>query len=118
MSRWVFGLLRALFPRAFRDAFGSEMREVFAAQLRDARARGTRSVVALWARTIAGMLSAAWDERRDSRRPGARIGPILRWDDLRHAVRRLASARGFTFTAVATLALCLSANLTIFAVVH
>jgi predicted permease len=37
--------------------------------------------------------------------------------NLRHALRQLAKTPGFTATAVATLALCLGANLTIFAVV-
>ena len=37
--------------------------------------------------------------------------------DLRHAVRRLARERGFTATVLLTLALCIGANVAIFAVV-
>lgn len=36
---------------------------------------------------------------------------------LKHAFRQLIKSPGFTFTALATLAICLGANLTIFAVI-
>jgi predicted permease len=114
----LFLLLRALMPRALRDAFGDEMVQVFAAQLREARSRGPRSVISLWRRTIPGMVSAAWRERRGTPRRRIDFPPLLRWADVRHAARRLAAARGFTVTAVVTLALCIAANLTIFAVVN
>jgi putative ABC transport system permease protein len=112
-------LLTALFPRAFRDAFGDEMREVFAAQLRAARASGGQVAVwRLYARTASGMLAAAWHERRDGRTRSPRRGSVFSAGDLRHAVRRLAAARGFTAAVAGTLALCMAANLTIFAVCY
>ena len=40
------------------------------------------------------------------------------WQDLRHAVRGLRHDRGFTLAAVATLSLCLAANIAMFAVVN
>jgi putative ABC transport system permease protein len=69
----------------------------------------------LWARTITGMLCAAWYERRGGTRPAR--GPLVQWADLRYTIRRLATARGFAFAVVATLAICIGANLTIFAAV-
>jgi hypothetical protein len=119
MSDALFLLLLALFPRAFRDAFGEEMREVFAAQVRAARASGGRREAArLWRRTVIGMIGAAWRERRDSRTRSPRGGSVFGASDLRHAVRRLAAAPGFTAAVVGTLALCMAANLTIFAVCY
>jgi predicted permease len=113
----IMRLLIALFPRAFRHAFGGEMREVFDAQLRAARATGGRAAVCrLYARTTTGMIAAAWRERRATRTP--RRGPLVEWTDLRHTLRRLAATPGFTFAVIGTLALCMAANLTIFAAVH
>ena len=111
----LFEILLALFPRGFRDAFGDEMRTVFEAQRRAARAQGLRAVIALWARTIAGMTGAAWRERRPARPPRR---PLVEWTDVRYTVRRLAATPGFTLAAIGTLALCIGANLTIFAAVH
>jgi predicted permease len=114
----LFLLLLALFPRAFRDAFGREMGEVFAAQRRAARTGGGRAAVArLWARTIIGMTAAAWRERAASPSRAPESGPILQSRDLRYTMRRLTASPGFTATVIGTLALCMSANLTIFAVV-
>ncbi|HYT74168.1 MAG TPA: hypothetical protein VEL79_05430, partial [Vicinamibacterales bacterium] len=116
-SGWFFVVLLAVFPRPFRDAFGQEMREVFAAQVRAARASGGRTAVArLWMRTIGGMISAAWREHRTGER-APRGGSAFRTSDVRYALRRLAAAPGFTATVIGTLALCMGANLTIFAVV-
>ena len=113
----IFNILLALFPRPFRNAFGEEMREVFTAQLRAARASGGWTAVArLWMRTIGGMVSAAWREHRARERSAPRA-PAFQTSDIRYAVRRLTAAPGFTATVVGTLALCMGANLTIFAVV-
>jgi putative ABC transport system permease protein len=61
----VFNLLLRLYPRAFRDAFGDEMRRLFVDQLHTARNQGLRATAALWMRTVSGMTTAAWRERRD-----------------------------------------------------
>ena len=98
----LFRLLLALFPRAFRDAFGAEMREVFIAQRRAARAGGIPAVLRLYGRTSAGMISAAWRERRERKIQVRRSGGVLRASDLRYALRRLAAAPGFTAAYTAT----------------
>jgi predicted permease len=112
----LFRLLLLLFPAAFRAAFGEEMGQVFAAQREEARTAGIAATIRLWLRTARGMTTAAWHERRASR--GPRRGPIVEWTDLRYTVRRLRATPGFTVAVVATLAVCLGANLTIFAAVH
>jgi predicted permease len=111
----LFRVLLSLFPREFRDAFGPEMGEVFAAQHRVAADAGRAATGRLWARTVTGMLRAAWHERRDGTRHD--VAPLIQWADLRYTIRRLAVARGFAFAVVATLAICIGANLTIFAAV-
>ena len=112
----LFRLLLLLFPATFRAAFSEEMRQVFAAQRQEARTAGLTATLRLWRRTIQGITAAAWHERRESR--GPRRGPIVEWTDLRYTVRRLRATPGFTLAVVATLAVCLGANLTIFAAVH
>ncbi len=66
------------------------------------------------ARLAIGSLDRAKEECRDLREVPI-VEPV--WRDLRHAVRSLRRTPGFVAVAVATLALCLGANLTIFAVV-
>ena len=112
----LFRLLLLLFPAAFRAGFGEEMRQVFAAQREAARVAGLAATIRFWVRTARGMTAAAWRERQESRTP--RRGPIVEWTDLRYTIRRLRATPGFSFAVIATLAVCLGANLTIFAAVH
>src|SRR5262249_9954075 len=78
-------------------------------------AEGRAAIAQLWARTVNGILRAAWHEWRAATR--REVAPIIQWADLRYTIRRLAVARGFACAVVATLAICIGANLTIFAAV-
>ena len=82
----LFRVLLAFFPRAFRAAFGTEMCEVFAAQRRLAAAEGGSATVRLWARTVAGMLRAAWRERRSGSRVAA-LPAVTDWERKRYFER-------------------------------
>ena len=116
----LFLLLLALFPRAFRDAFGEEMRAVFEAQRRDARTRGRSATARFWLRTCAGMISAAWRERRVTATAG---GNRLPWHetliaDIRFAVRMLARTPMFATIVVVTIAIGVGGVATIFSALN
>jgi putative ABC transport system permease protein len=111
---------RALFAavtgrRRFGDAVAGEMRfllEAFTGDL--VRSDHSRDASRHDARIAFGSVHNMKDDGRQS--PGlAAVDDLQR--DLRHAARLLRKTPGFTAIAVATLGLCLGANLSIFAVV-
>jgi hypothetical protein len=56
----AYGALLALYPKEFRERFGSEMRLVFADQLRgELRVHGFRGVLRVWRTAFAEILTAA-----------------------------------------------------------
>ena len=112
----LFNLLLRFFPRAFREEFGDEMRRVFADQRILARDQGWRASVALWMRTLRGMTSAAWRERRDGRPARSHGLPVVEAlvTDLRLTARMLLARPMFTITIVAALSLGVGGVATVF----
>ena len=113
----AFRLLLTLFPRAFRESFGDDMHAVFTEQRRAARADG--AILRFWWRTVIGMLSAAWRERRASRRPARG----LPWHetlcaDVRLTGRLLGRAPLFTALVVTAIAIGVGGVATVFSALN
>lgn len=112
----LFDFLLRLFPRQFRDAFGEEMKRVFADQRQGARGRGLRARAALWTRTVAGMTSAAFRERRENRTRVSHRLPFFETlaTDLRLTVRMLTARPLFAAVIVVALSVGVGGVATIF----
>jgi len=118
MADRVFRLLLALFPRAFRESFAEDMYAVFVEQLEGARALGAAAVARFWFRTLIGMSSAAWRERRAERGT-----PGLPWhesllSDVRLAGRLLSRAPLFTLLVVTAIAVGVGGVATVFSALN
>lgn len=114
--RRLQSLLKVLFRRRdFESRMAEEMRvhlELYAEDL--IRSGVPEAEARRRARIEFGSVDNALTDCREARG----LGPFDRWgQQLRYAARRLAETPGFTATAASTLALCLGANLTVFAVV-
>ena len=112
----LFTLLLRLCPRAFREAFG----EACAASSRTSVSPRGRAVCAragaMWMRTVAGIASAAWRERRDHGGTVRARLPFMETvaTDLRLTIRMLLGRPLFTAIVVAALSIGVGGIATIF----
>src|SRR5215510_2728664 len=102
----IYRRLLRLLPFDFRREYGSEMEGVFRQERRNAHKRGSRLALRLWWKTISGLLFIAPREHLD----------VLR-QDIRFGLRSLGKHPGFTFVAVAALAVGIGASLGVFSLI-
>ena len=115
--RIAMRLLEALLPEESRDPVIGDLAEAF--ELESA----THPIAArlhFWREAVAAIVSLQiLPDRVSAFTPATRESLVQSFlSDLRHAVRVLARARGFTFLCVATLGIAIGATTTIFSVVN
>jgi putative ABC transport system permease protein len=110
---WVFRILLYLYPREFRERYGSEMLDAMAMELEGTGA-GRRVGVWVW-----GTADLLWGAAREWTRILGRGGGMGTLGmDVRQAVRGLLRRPGLSGAAVMTLALGIGATATVFSLVN
>lgn len=125
LLRTAFDVTLLAFPADFRRRHAGEMRAAFREQLARRRPGGAREGVSFALRASWDAVRQGWTERtrrgplpghgnRDPR--GGRRGGMVEGigGDVRHALRALERAPGFTVAAIGVLALGIGANTTVF----
>ena len=122
----LYRLLLSAYPRSFRRRYGEMVLADFDHLHRaTARREGLRGVLSLWLRTIPQVLRDGLDERGvpqdpiPSGNPFRRVAERGRWfeqtlQDIRYGARNLVRNPGFAAVAIATIAIGMAANATIF----
>ncbi len=123
----VYRVLLHLYPADFRRRFSREMIEAFRDERRGAIAAG-QGPPAFWLSVVPDVISQAAAERvaslvrstdrvNDEESLMASVPSAIRFDELRHAARRLRRVPGFTAATLLVLALGIGASTAVFSIV-
>lgn len=131
LAERCYRFLLRLYPRSFRELFADEMVELLRDSLRAARRRsGVRGAVAIWSRAFVDLIISAATVRVEGRPCAQEHEPALPYSSRRQdgmittiyqdfvdALRTLRRRPGPTLAIIATLALAIGANSSLFSVV-